>query len=138
MSIATPLTRLAIIGGIAALGYSAIAGGGLPFGGQPAPIEQGYVNPKNVKIYSSVNDKGNREAFLSYENGETTLKLPIFAGPNGPLVGDAGYYWSSISSEKKSGLVEGSWNNLQLGTRKSILKGELEKMIENYGTGGEK
>ncbi len=137
MSVLTSLTKIAIVGGIAVVAYSAISGG-LPFNKPPIPIEPGYVNPKNVRIYSSVNDKGNMEALLNYENGETKLSLPIFSGPNGPLVGDAKYYWSSISKEVKSGLVEGSWSELQLSTRKSILKGELEKMIENYGTGDAK
>ncbi len=137
MSVVGALTKIAVIGGIGALAYSALSGG-LPFSKPPAPIEQGYVNPKNVAIYSSVNDKGNREAFLNYENGETKLRLPIFSGPNGPLVGDANYYWRSISMETKSGLVAESWNGLKFETRKNILKGELEKMIENYGKGAEK
>lgn len=134
MSALKALTKVVVVGGIAVLAYGAISGG-LPFAKQPAPIEEGYVNPKNVRIYSSVNDKGNRETFLNYENGGTKLSLPIFAGPNGPLVGDADYYWGSITTETKSGLVAGSWGELLVDTRKSILKGELEKMIENYGKG---
>ena len=55
------------------------------------------------------------------------------AGPNGPLVGDADYYWKSIGDEVKSRLVGESWADINLETRKSILKGELERMIENYG-----
>ncbi len=125
------LTRIVVVGSVAALAYGTISGG-LPFAKPPAPIEEGYVNPKNVRIYNSLNDKGNRETFLNYENGEASLKLPIFAGPNGPLVGDATYYWGSITAETKSGLVEGGWGELKIETRKSILKGELEKMIENY------
>ncbi len=137
MSLLAPLTKVAVVGGIGALIYSAVSGG-LPFGKPQAPIEQGYVNPKSVKVYSSVNDKGNVEAYLNYENGETNLRLPIFSGPKGPLVGDAKYYWASITAETKSSLVAGSWSELQASTRKSILKGELEKMIENYGRVGEK
>ncbi len=137
MSVVASLTKIAVIGGIGTLIYSAFSGG-LPFTKPPVPIEQGYVNPKNVQIYSSVNDKGNREAFLNYENGEAKLRLPIFSGPNGPLVGDADYYWKSISTETKSSLVAGSWDGLRFETRKNILKGELEKMIEGYGKGGEK
>lgn len=134
MSLAKSLTTVLVVGGLGVLAYGAISGG-LPFAKPPVPIEEGYVNPKNVRIYSSVNDKGNRETFLNYESGETRLRLPIYAGPNGPLVGDASYYWGSITAETKSGLVEGSWSELLVDTRKSILKGELEKMIENYGRG---
>lgn len=134
MSVLTALTKIAVIGSVGAVLYSTLLGG-IPFGKPPAPVEQGYANPAQVKLYAPVNENGNRELFLTYENGEMKVSLPVLEGPNGPIVGDADYYWSSISSEIQSRLVEESWSELKTGTRKSILKGELEKMIENYGKG---
>ncbi len=138
MSIVGPLTKIAVIVGIGAVSYYLAVSGALPFGRPPAPIERGYANPEQVKLHAPVNKNGNRELFLTYESGEKKASLPVLEGPNGPLVGSAEYYWSSIGAEAKSLLVEGSWDELQLETRKSILKSSLEALIENYGTGDAK
>src|SRR3989338_765745 len=131
MSVLTSITRIAVVGGAAGVIYTAAMG--LMPDKTPVPVEQGYANPEHVKLHKPVNENGKREFFLNYDNGQEAVSLPIMAGPNGPLVGDADYYWKSIGDEVKSRLVGESWADINLETRKSILKGELERMIENYG-----
>ncbi len=130
MRLVTPLAKIAVAGGVVALAYNALVG--LPLGRQPAQTEEGYVNQKSVKTTSLVNANGKVETYLEFTNGETHTKLPIYSGPNGPLVGDADYYWSSIGAETKSRLVTGSWGDLLPETRQNITLSEIEKILKNH------
>jgi len=132
MSILTPIIRLALLGGAAALAAPYVIGA-LPINETPVSVEAGYANPEHVELHKPVNENGNLEFFLKYDDGTETTILPIMTGPNGPLVGDIDYYWQSIGDEVKSRLVEESWNDLDLGMRKGVIRNELENMIENYG-----
>lgn len=147
MSILTPITRIALLGGVASIAYAGIMAA-LP-GSNNQVTEPGFANPANVELYKPKNESGRVELYLRYENGIESVILPIMSGPNGPVVGDADYNWGSMLPEKqesivvdgwkglaqdmKSELVKSSWAELLPESRKLILKGELEKMIEKYG-----
>lgn len=132
MSLVATLTRGAVIATAAGVLY-ATAGGLLPFNKEERSVEPGFANPKYATVDKPVNENGNIEHFLVYDDGKVKVSLPIMEGPYGPLVGDAGYHWRSMGVEIKSSLVYGSWGELTTTTRKAVLKNELEKMIENYG-----
>ena len=131
MSIITPLIRFTLLGGAAALAAPYVIGI-LPMNQTPPNIEDEFVNPKYVELQAPVNDFGNLEFYLDYDDGQLQIRFPITSGEFGPLVGDADYHWKSMSSDTKSRLVENSWQDLQVETRKSILTNELEQMLEKY------
>jgi hypothetical protein len=130
MSILTPITRLAMIGGSA--GIIAVTAAGLWPGGSTANVEQGYVNPNNVELYTPKNDNGNLELYLQFDDGEINRDFPIMKGPNGPIVGSANYQWDNMDAETQSGLVERTWNKLNIETRLGILRSDIEQMLETY------
>ena len=131
MSVLTPIAKLAVIG--AGVGIMGLAAANFCSVGVQSLVEPGYVDPKMVELYKPKNEKGNLELYLSYMDGESKVALPIMTGPHGPIVGSPDYQWQSMDAETKSGLVSGSWNELNVDTRKSILRNDLEKMIEAYG-----
>ncbi len=147
MSILTPITRIALVASALGVTYAAITQ--VMPGRNPVQMEPGYVNPANVKFYKPKNDSGKTELYLKYEGGQGNVALPIMTGPSGPTVGSPEYNWNSFTVDKreqftsegwvqlkpesKSKLVAGSWGDLLVDTRKIILKGELEAMIEKYG-----
>ena len=146
MSILTPITRLALLGAAAGMIY--MAGITVIKNREPPTIEPGYTNPAHVELYKPKNENGNTEFYLTYENGTDKLSLPIKEGPQGPIVGNSEYLWSSMSEETqtryitegwgglqteiKSTLVQENWQDIQLETRKEILRTSLDRIIENY------
>ena len=131
MSVLTPISKLAVIGsGVAIIGLATSQF--CSFGPEPL-IEPGYVNPRNVELYSPKNEKGNLELYLSYLDGESNAALPVMAGPYGPVVGTPEYNWRSMDNLIKSELVGNNWYELDVDARKSIIKNDLEKMLETYG-----
>ena len=131
MSIVTPIIRFVLLGGATALAAPYVIGV-LPMNQTPPNTEDGFVNPEYVELQTPTNDFGNLELYLDYDDGQLQIRLPITSGEFGPTVGDADYHWSSMSPATKSRLVENSWQDLQVETRKSILTNELEQMLEKY------
>lgn len=131
MSVLTPIAKMAVIG--AGVGIIGLAAAGYCSGGAQPLVEPGYVDPKTVELYTPKNEKGNLELYLSYADGDSKVSLPIMTGPNGPVVGSPDYQWNNMDAETKSGLVGRSWNELNVDTRRSILRDDLEKMLETYG-----
>ena len=130
MSLVLGLTRGAVILTAAGVLWATF---GNKVGNEQVPVEQGYADPKYVVLEKPVNEKGNQEFFLNYDNGEVKVTLPITEGEQGPIVGYPAYNWNSMSLDTKAQLVESSWKELPLQTRKIILKNDLENMIDTYG-----
>ncbi|MBI2664440.1 hypothetical protein HYX10_03810 [Candidatus Woesearchaeota archaeon] len=134
-SLVTPIVRGSIFLASAAMVlYTAVAVGN-PFSKTASPTEPGFVNAKYVAFESPVNEKGNAELYINYDNGEAKAVFPVREGPFGPLVGDANYHWRSMDSETRSALVERDFSSLQLDAQKRIFMAGLERMIENYDGG---
>ena len=131
MSVLTPIAKMAVIG--AGVGIIGLAAASYCSGVAQPLVEPGYVDPKTVELYTPKNEKGNLELYLSYVDGDSKVSLPIMTGPNGPVVGSPDYQWNNMDAETKSGLVGRSWNELNVDTRRSILRDDLEKMLETYG-----
>ena|SRR3989338_7531469 len=131
MSFAGKITSMIVIAGasIPALHYTV----GVPFVEKnETAIAPGYANPKYLDIEKKESESGIL-ATLVYDDGTKREELGIFLSESGIIVGSLESYWAKISAQAKSGLVEQSWDTLEVDTRKSILQNDLEKMIETYG-----
>ena len=135
-SVGVMLARTVIVGAaLSGVGYLAMLGIGGIVGlvrGDSYTMEAGYVDPKNVQIAKVKNQAGNVESFMDYKGANGSIKLAIREGPGGPLVGDADYNWKGITDDVKSRLVGGSWDHINIETRKTILKKDLDKLMESY------
>ena len=147
MSILTPITRLALLAAAGGIAYTGLTAA-IPEKELP-PVEPGYVNPGHVELYTPVNETGNVELFLEYDNGFEQNLLPIMVGLNGPSIGTSDYQWGNMDDETKEGfvqegfreledvvksdLVSESWGDVLSATKLGILRDEFDKLLEHYG-----
>jgi hypothetical protein len=131
----TFVVRTAVVGAVVSgAGYLAATsiGGMLGMAKQDTyTVAPGNVDPAHVRVLKAVKN-GGVEAQLHYTGPLGNAQLPITEGLNGPLAGDADYYWRNITDAVKSRLVSDSWKDLTLDTRKGIVATELETLLQNY------
>ncbi len=121
--------------GVGILGLSLWAGGSYVvdrINSSNAVVESGYVSPKSVAIEGKRNAAGNVETYLNYKSGDETVSLPVRKGPHGPLVGTVDYWWQSIASGERSGLVESEWPALDSDVKHGIMSSELQTIIDSF------
>jgi hypothetical protein len=131
----TFVVRTAVLGAlVSGAGYLAATsvGGLLGMAKQEKyTVAPGSVDPAHVRVIKAVKN-GGVEAQLKYSGPLGDTQLPIIEGMNGPLAGDADYYWNNITTAVKSRLVGESWKGLGVETRKGIVTAELETLLQNY------
>lgn len=99
------------------------------------PVEAGYVSPKSLSIDGKKNAQGNIETYLQYKVGDETVSLPCTKGPSGPLCGKVDYWWQSIGTSQREGLVVDEWPAISNDSKHGILSSEIQKLIDTvYGT----
>lgn len=98
-----------------------------------APIEQGFVNPKNLSIEKPKNAAGNIEAFLQFKNGDHVDRLPCNAGYSGGVVcGSVDYLMENFTPSQREGVVVGQFPSVSSGAKRSIVGGELQAMLDAF------
>ena len=123
--------------GLGILGLSVWAGGDYIIGKIKGntPVESGYVSPKSLSIDGKKNAQGNIETYLQYKVGDETVSLPCTKGPAGPLCGRVDYWWQSIGTQQREGLVVGEWPAISNGAKHGILSSEFQTLVDTlYGT----
>lgn len=101
-----------------------------------APIEQGFVNYKNLERVGKKNVSGNMEAYLQYKHGDRIDSLPCMEGYAGGVVcGTVEYIVENFTPTQKEGVVVGQFPTISNDAKRSIVSGELQAMLDTlYGT----
>ena len=131
MGLGAMIVRGALVTAAGGLLYAGVVG---PLVGKVrqdnTPIESGYVSPKSLSVAGKKNAQGNIETYLQYKVGDETVSLPCIKGPAGPLCGKVDYWWQSIGTSQREGLVVDEWPAISNESKHGILSSELQTLID--------
>ena len=98
-----------------------------------APIEQGFVNPKNLDIQSRKNAAGSIESYLQFKNGDSAELLPCTSGYNaGVVCGTVDYIVENFSPGQREGIVVGQFPSISNDAKRGIVGVELQTMLDAF------
>ncbi len=133
---------VARVGIATALGWAAITGGPLVWDkltNGNAPIEQGFVDYRNLDVKGKKNAAGNMEAIIQYEHSGKVDSLPCMEGyAGGVLCGTIEYIVENLTPTQREGVVVGQFPAISNDAKRSIVGSELQKMLESFYGGTQK